>query len=408
MLYFNLNIDQTESINAMRYKNINFNLYQKILKLLTKPMRRMLMVSGLILSLLLVYKTFTAMMIRKYMNSNRSSLVTVSASPIAYQSWQPLIKVAGTLSAVQGVDVTTEVAGLIDKAYLKSGWVKAGDLLLSLNTAVDEHQLEVLKAGAALSQLTYERTKLQFEKQAVSQSLVDESLADLKAQQAQVAKQEALIAKKQIRAPFEGYLGINAINEGQFLNPGDSIATLQDWNTLRVNFFIPQNKITQVSVGKKIQLRVDAYANRIFEGMITAIDSKVDEKTRNLRVQATIENRNHELLPGLFVSTEIEIDQPKQYLTLPQSAIAYNPYGETVFVIQEQRDEKSQEPILVALQKFVKVLDQRGDQAAIEGGLQVGDRVVTSGQFKLKQGDHLLVNNAILPENNPSPHIVDE
>lgn len=392
----------------MIYKNAGFKLYKKCVQCLTKPMRRMLFVSGLILVLLFVYKTFSALMIKKYMNNSSARVVTVSESPIAYQSWQPLLKATGTLAAVQGVEVTTEVAGLIDKTYLKSGSVKAGDLLLSLNTAVDEHQLEVLKAAAALSQLTYARTKLQFEKQAVSQSALDETFADLKAKEAQVAKQEALIAKKQIRAPFEGYLGINSINEGQFLNPGDSIATLQDWNTLHVNFFIPQNKMTQVDLGKKIKLRTDAYPDRIFEGIITAIDSKVDEKTRHLKIQATLDNKNHELLPGLFVSTEIEIEEAKQYLTLPQSAIAYNPYGETVFVIQEQKQEKAKATILVALQKFVKVVDQRGDQAAIEGGVQVGERVVTSGQFKLKHGDQVLINNSILPENNPSPRVVDE
>jgi membrane fusion protein, multidrug efflux system len=373
-----------------------------------KPMIRMLVASGAVLGLMMAYQLFGHFMLKKYMGQ-RSALVTISAMPVDYTDWQPLLKVVATLSAVQGVELTTEVAGLIDSTPLRSGQlVEAGDLLVSLNSDADREQLLGLEATAELARISHVRDQEQFVHAAISQSALDAGIADLKNKEAAVSEQKALIAKKRIRAPFKGYLGVSPVNVGQFLNPGDAIATLQDLDKLHVNFYVPQNVVKQIDVGKKLRFSVDAYPGRWFEALVSAMDPKVDPKTRTRLVQATLENADHALLPGMFASAHIALDQPKRYLTLPQTAIAYNPYGETVFIIHEEGFDHDKKPILIAKQSFVTIAEQRGDQAAIAKGLSQGDKVVTSGAFKLKHGMHVCIDNSVLTENDPQPSVIDE
>lgn len=373
-----------------------------------KPMIRMLVASGTVLGLMMAYQLFGHFMLKKYMGQ-RAALVTISAMPVDYTDWQPFLKVVATLSAVQGVELTTEVAGLIDSTPLRSGQiVEAGELLVTLNTDTDRDQLLGLEASAELARISHVRDQEQFAHAAISQSALDVGIADLKNKEAAVSEQKALIAKKRIRAPFKGYLGVSPVNVGQFLNPGDAIATLQDLNKLHVNFYVPQNVVTQIDVGKKLKFCVDAYPDRWFEALVSAMDPKVDNKTRTRLVQATLENPDHALLPGMFASAHITLDQPKRYLTLPQTAIAYNPYGETVFIIHEAGFDQDKNPILIAKQSFVTVAEQRGDQTAIVKGLSQGDKVVTSGSFKLKHGMRVRIDNSVLPENDPQPSVIDE
>ncbi len=374
-----------------------------------KTMRRMLTGSAIVLGLVVAYQLFGSFMLKKYMGLRQSALVTVAAMPVDYNDWQPVLKVAATLSAIQGVELTTEVAGLIDSTPLRSGQiVEEGDLLVTLNTDTDRDQLIGLEATAALARITYLRDQEQFEHGAISQATLDAGRADLTSKEAAVSEQKALIAKKTIRAPFRGYLGISPVNIGQFLNPGDAIASLQDLERLHLNFYVSQNALTQITLGKKLRFSVDAYPDRQFEAVISAMDSKIDNKMRTRLVQATLENPDQALLPGMFASAVIAIDSPKSYLTLPQTAIAYNPYGETVFIIHEEGKDKDNNPILIATQSFVTVAEQRGDQAAISTGLSQGDRVVISGAFKLKHGMRVRIDNTVLPENDPQPQVIDE
>ncbi len=374
-----------------------------------RKMIQMLVGCALFFGAIFAFQMFKMMMFKKYMGGNKSPAVAVSAETVDYQIWQSKLQLSGGLRAMQGTEITTEAAGMIKHIRFSSGHkVEKGDLLVELNIDSDLEHLGSLKAMAELSQITYERDKLQFEAQAISESTIDAGYADLKSKKAQVAEQEAMIAKKLIRAPFSGYLGVSEINEGQYLNPGDKIVSLQSLEYVYVDFYIPQQNFINIKAGSNITVVSDAYPDKQFSGKISAIDPKVDPKTRNIHVQATICNTEQKLLPGMFVTVQMAMSDPVQYLTLPQTAIAYNPYGETVFVVVENKPDKKGNIELTATQKFIKVGEARGDQIAITDGIQKGDRVVTSGQFKLKNGDRILINNTILPGNDPTPQTVDE
>lgn len=223
-----------------------------------------------------------------------------------------------------------------------------------------------------------------------------------------MAQQAAVVKKKTIIAPFSGKLGISTINPGQYVNPGDKIVTLQTINPIYVDFFIPQKQLAALSVGQTLGLKNDAYADVAFPGKITAISSKIDPATRNVQVEATIANAKRQLVPGMFANVNLDVGDKKRYLTLPQTAITYNPYGSTVFVLKQdqskdaKKDEKGNVP-LVAQQVFVTTGPTRGDQVAILKGLTAGELVVTSGQLKLKNGTPAIVDNTIQPANSPNP-----
>jgi len=374
-----------------------------------KPMKIMLIVTFSGLGLLFGVKGCKALMVKKYMNAARSgAFVTVSAEKLTYQKWQPQLHVSGTLRAVQGVNVTSEVPGLVRNIHFISGNpVNQGEVLVELNIDADISQLNSLQALAELAEINYLRDKEQYAVKAVSKSTVDASLADFKSKEAQVAQQNNIIAKKIIRAPFSGKLGISAINEGQYLNPGDTIVTLQSLDPIYVDFFVPQQALENLNIGQEIHLTTDSYQDKKYEGKITAIDPKIDPRSRNLHVQATLENPKNELLPGMFVSVDILTGNPKRYLTLPQTAISFNTYGDVVYVLTNSAKE-GEEPELSAKQTFVTVGDRRGDQVAIVEGIKEGDLIVTSGQLKLKNGSRVVVNNEIVPQNNPFPKPIDE
>ena len=369
----------------------------------------MLIVTFSALGLLFGIKGCKALMIKKYINAARSgAVVTVSAEKLTYQNWQPQLHVSGSLRAVQGVNVTAEVPGLVRAIQFVSGnTVNAGEVLVELNVDADVSQLNSLQALAELAEINYLRDKEQYAVKAVSKATVDASLADFKSKEAQVAQQNNIIAKKIIRAPFSGKLGICAINEGQYLNPGDTIVTLQSLDPIYVDFFVPQQTLENLKIGQSIRLTTDSYPDKEYSGKITAIDPKVDPRSRNLHVQATLENSKNELLPGMFVSVDILTGDPKPSLTLPQTAISFNPYGDVVYVLANSSPE-GEEPQFVAKQTFVTVGERRGDQVAIIKGIKEGDLIVTSGQLKLKNGSRVVVNNEVLPANNPFPTPLDE
>ncbi len=376
---------------------------------LAKRMAIMLALTALFFSGIFGFQLFKAHMMKKYMSA-MVPIETVSANPAKVELWQPKLQASGSLRAIQGVDVTTELAGLVRNIrFIPGQKIKKGDILVELNADSDIAHLNSLQATVELAAITYNRDKIQYEEQAVSRATVDADLADLTSKQAQVLEQMAIVAKKMITAPFNGRLGICAINEGQYINPGDKIVTLQEVDPIYVDFYIPQQSIIQLAVGKPVVITSDGYPGQSFQGKITAIDPKVDPTTRNVHVQATLCNANGELLPGMFVSVEIHTDAPKGYLTLPQAAIGYNSYGEIVYILvpAEKKDKKGK-PIFIATQTFVTLGDTRGDQVAVLKGIKEGDLIVTSGQLKLKNGSQVVINNSVLPENDPKPIIVDE
>jgi membrane fusion protein (multidrug efflux system) len=329
--------------------------------------------------------------------------VVVTAMKVASQDWQPQLNSVGSLRALRGVDVTTEIAGLVREIHFKSGdEVKAGAVLIQLNADSDLAQLASLEAAAELAQVTLTRDKVQLAAEAISQAQVDSDAADLKSKRAQAASQQATVDKKTIRAPFSGRLGITLVNPGQYLNPGDKVVTLQTIDPIYIDFNLPQQQISGVSVGQPVTVLSDAYVGQPFSGKVTAIDSKVDTGTRNVQIEATVANPKKLLMPGMFGRAAVDSGEKKTYLTLPQTAITYNPYGATVFITADKKDAKGN-PQLQAQQVFITPGPTRGDQVAILKGISEGATVVTSGQLKLKNGTPLRIDNSVQPLNDQSP-----
>ncbi|OFA01820.1 efflux RND transporter periplasmic adaptor subunit [Duganella sp. HH101] len=374
--------------------------------------KRMFIMIGGVLLLIAVLAFGKYLQIKKLIASSpKPSAQIVTAIKAEESQWQPQLTSVGTLVPVRGVDVTTEIAGLVRQVHFKSGdEVKAGQVLIEMNADADIAQLRALQAAADLSASVLKRDKLQFAAQAISQAQLDNDDADLKSRKALVAQQQAVVDKKTIRAPFAGKLGITAVNPGQYLNPGDKLVTLQTIDTVYVDFFVPQKQLAGLSIGQKLNLTADAYPGLAFPGKVTSISPKVDAATRNVQVEATVPNGKRQLLPGMFANVSLDQGEQKKYLTLPQTAITYNPYGSTVFVLAPPpadakdalKDDKGNAH-LVAQQVFVTTGPTRGDQVAILTGLKAGQTVVTSGQLKLKNGTPAVIDNKVQPANSPNP-----
>jgi membrane fusion protein (multidrug efflux system) len=332
---------------------------------------------------------------------NASVPQTVSTATAEYSEWQPQVQAVGSLRAIHGVEVTTEVAGLVRTIAFKSGAdAQTGQVLVQLNADPDMAQLRALMAEANLAALTYHRDLIQYQAQAIGRAQLDTDIANLKSAREQEAAQAALVAKKTIRAPFRGRLGITTVNPGQYLNPGDPIVTLESVDPIYVDFRLPEDNLARVAVGQTVHLGVDAFPGTAFEGKITSIDPLVDSSTRNFEAEATIRNPEHKLLPGMFVRTMVDAGATERYLTLPQTAVTYNPYGETVYLVRKPAKAGANPTAELV---FVTLGPTRGDQVAIVKGLEEGDAVVSSGQMKIKNGSPLAVNNSVLPLNEPNP-----
>jgi membrane fusion protein (multidrug efflux system) len=361
----------------------------------------------------------------------------VSTAKAAYQQWQPELRAVGTLRAARGADLALDIAGLVTVVNVKSGdEVKQGQVLLQLRDSEDLAQLHQLEASAALAEVTFTRAKEQMAVQVISKADYDQSAADLKVKQAAVAQQQVNVAKKQLRAPFAGRAGIVTINPGAYLNSGTTIVTLQQLDPVYVDFHLPQKELADLRPGQRAVLTLDAFPGKTFTGKINAISPKVDSDTRNAQIEAEVPNPDRVLIPGMFANVGIDVGTQQRNLTLPQTAVVYNPYGETVFAVKTKReadearsaelaktaaadgeaapkDDKKKEaankapPIapdaLVVQQVFVTTGATRGDQVAITSGLGEGAEVVTSGQIKLKSGSPIRIDNNVQPADSPNP-----
>jgi membrane fusion protein (multidrug efflux system) len=279
---------------------------------------------------------------------------------------------------------------------------------VQLNAAADIAQLESLKAAAELAELTYRRDQSQLKVQAVSQATVDTDAANVKVAKAHVAQQQALVDKKNLRAPFAGRLGLRAVDLGQYVAPGTKLVTLQALDPVYVDFSVPQSGLAQVRTGLKVSAATDALPDERFEGTIDAIDAKVDPATRNVQVRASLANPRHRLLPGMFVTVAVDTGASERRLTLPQTAISFNPYGNTVFVVEDKGKGPDGKPRLVAAQRFVTTGATRGDQITILSGVKEGETVVTAGLLKLRNGVPVNINNSVQPSDQAAPKPKDE
>jgi membrane fusion protein, multidrug efflux system len=328
---------------------------------------------------------------------------SVSTAKAALEEWMPRMEVVGTLQPVRGADLSVEVPGIIDQVNFDSGGnVAAGAQLIKLRDTDDVAKLRTLEATRDLAQTNFNRDKMQLDRMLISRAQFDVTAANLESLQAQVAEQQAIIAKKTLRAPFAGQLGIRAVNAGQFISPGTPVVTLQALDPIYLDFFLPQQVLDRARVGQEVTVRVDAYPQATFTGRISTIDPKVDAATRNVAVRATLPNRDRRLLPGMFATAEILTGAPQRYITLPQTAITFNPYGNMVFRVTEQTDDKGKQSLVVR-QTVVTTGQTRGDQIAVLSGLNEGDLIVSSGQTKLQNNSPVTVNNAVQPANDPNP-----
>ena len=360
-----------------------------------------LLIAGLLLTVLVIFNLILKpYFITQFRAKNVPPPQTVSTTTVEPSDWQSEITAVGSMRAYRGVQVTTEVAGLVRKVNFKSGDnARNGAVLVELNADSDIAQLHALQAAADLSQTNYNRDKVQLEAQAISQATLDSDAADLKNRRAQADSQAALVEKKTLRAPFAGQLGITTLNPGQYLNPGDKVVTLQAIDPILVDFRVPQQQLSRVTPGQTLHVTTDAFPDEVFEGKVTAIDPLVDTASRNFQVEAAVNNSSRKLLPGMFAKVAVQSGATQHLLTVPQAAITYNPYGATVYTAVKSKDGQS----LVAQQVFVTVGATRGDQAAVTSGVKEGEVVVTSGQLKLKNGSVLKVDNSVQPKDDPHP-----
>jgi membrane fusion protein (multidrug efflux system) len=329
---------------------------------------------------------------------------TAVTTTIASQSeWQPTLDTIGNVTAINGVTVSTDLAGIVDKIAFTSGTVvKAGDLLVHLNTDQEQAQLEQAQAQLTLAQLTLNRDRDLLAKRTISQQDYDTAEATDRQMQATVDQYKALIARKTLRAPFDGVVGIRQVNLGQYLNTGDAVVTLQSYDPIYVNFTLPQQDLSKLAVGQDVNVRLDAYGDGVFAGKITAVNCLVDQATRNVQVQATLPNSEQKLRPGMFGKVSVVMPEREPVIALPVSSVHYAPYGDSVFVVTDDKDENGK-PIKSVKEQFVKLGPARGDLISVTSGVKPGDEVVTSGVFRLRSGAPILINNKVQPDSEASP-----
>jgi len=375
---------------------------------MAKRMIIMLLLVAVILGAIFGWEYIKAGFIKQYLAGLGNPPQTVATGVAGVKPWQAELKAVGSLRAVNGADLSLEVSGIVDQIQFKSGDdVKAGAPLLTLRAEDDVAKLQSLEAQSDLARITLDRDQKQLKVQAVSQQTIDTDAANLKNDKALADQQRAIVAKKVVKAPFDGHLGIRQVDIGQYLTAGTTIVTLQALDPIFVDFTLPQQALAQLKIGEKVTGLVDVYPGTTFAGELVAIDPKVDTATRNLSIRAAFKNPDHKLLPGMYATVQIDTGAPQQFVTLPQTAITYNAYGSTVFLIDDQGKDDKGQPKLQAKQTFVTVGDTRGDQVAILKGVKAGDQVVIAGQVKLRNGSPVIVNNSVVPSDDANPVIKD-
>ncbi|HOI67182.1 MAG TPA: efflux RND transporter periplasmic adaptor subunit [Thiomonas arsenitoxydans] len=386
----------------------------------TKRMIIMLIIAAVLIGGMVWFQHFKSTMIAKAIKGMSNPPQTVSTIVAQESSWQPTVEALGNLCASQQASLSPQIAGVVTAIHFRSGEkVRAGQVLAQINDAPQRAQLAQLQAQVGqlqaqlnLAQITLKRDEAQLKVQAISQAVVDTDRANvtsvqaqLKALAEQINAQKAVLAQATVTAPFAGVLGIRQVNLGQYLAPGTAVVTLQALDPMDIDFTVPQNQIDLVHVGMKAELTTNAAPGKTFEAKVIAVEPQINTATRNLTVRARIPNPKGELLPGVFATIRLTDGEPRNYITLPNAAVAYNPYGATVFLVKDEGKGADGKPKLVAEQRFITTGLTRGDQVAVLSGLKAGDTVVTAGQLKLRNGVPVLINNSVQPSDNPNPQV---
>ena len=335
-------------------------------------------------------------------------VATVTSAPVKEEDWAPTLSAVGTVSAVQGAMVSTELAGTVSEIIFQNGGVaKKGDVIVKLDASQEEALLRSAEAEAELARTDLERTRGLASQNVVSKAELDAAESKFRRLTAVVDQMRSNIRKKTIVAPFDGELGIRQVNVGQMINAGQQVVLLQSLDPVYVDFALPQQHLQNLSTGLEAHVRTDALPEREFVGKLTAINSAVDTVTRNVTLQATLENPDHALRPGMFIKIDIVLPEKHKSLVIPGSAISYAPYGDSVFVIEKQKDNKTGKESQVLRQQFVRVGEARGDFVSITTGLKAGETVVGTGVFKLRNGMAVAINNDLAPKPQINPTPID-
>jgi membrane fusion protein (multidrug efflux system) len=361
----------------------------------------MLLAMVLLVGGILGYKLFGRYMMNKSFAAQKPPPAAVSTIEAREDSWQPTLHAVGSFAAVQGIIVSAQLDGAVTKVAFESGAaVREGDLLVQQDISAEEAQLANAQAAAVLTRLSLNRAKELRAQGTNAQADLDAATAAFEQAQANVAELKATIDKKTIRAPFDGRLGIRQINLGQFLRSGNDIVPLHSLDPIYIDFALPQQAASQVAAGQPVRVTVDAYPGEVFAGIVNALNPNVDDATRNFQIQATLRNADGKLHPGMFGSVEVLLPVVEKVVTVPLSAIVYNPYGDAVYIVEGHEKEGKG---LIVRQQFVQTGANRGDQVAILKGVKTGDIVVTTGQLKLRNGASVVINNEVTPSNSPAP-----
>lgn len=378
-------------------------------KKMQKPMAITLLALVILFGGIFLYKGVGNYMMKRFFASQESPTYTVSTVIAKYEIWKPQIKAVGSTRTTLGVNITAQLGGMIQKILFKPGAVvTAGDVLVQQNADPNIGQLHALQANAELAKITYQRDEKQYKAHGISKQQLDSDLQNWKSLQGQVEQQQAIVTQLTISAPFAGRLGVSNVNPGQYLNPGDTVVTLQSLDPIYVDFYLPQNQLPYVAIGQNVNIIIDAFPKKVFNGRITTINPIVETNTRNVEVEATVPNPENIILPGMFTTVQVNREIDEKFITLPKAAVTFNPYGDLVYRIVKSEKDKKGNPVLKVRQKFVTVGNSRGDRVAILSGVSDGDEIVTGGQLKLKNNSLVAINNAVQPSANPNPDVPNE
>jgi len=364
---------------------------------------------GGLLGLVILLAGIKALQIGKMMSTPMvMPPTTVSSATVKEEDWAPTLSAVGSISAVQGAVVSSELGGVVSQiAFENGGTAKKGDLLVQLDASAEEAQLKSAEADLELARADLERSRELVVRKVISKAEIDAAESKFKQKQGSVDQMRSMIAKKTVRAPFDGELGIRQVNVGQMINPGQQVVPLTSLDPVFADFALPQQHLGKLTAGLDVRVTTDALPGRIFKGKLTAINSMVDAITRNVTLQATLENPDHALRPGMFAKVEVTLPENHKALVIPGSAISYAPFGDSVFVIEKTKDEKTGKESQKIRQQFVRVGESRGDLVSIKEGLKAGELVVSTGVFKLRNGMAVTINNDLAPKPQANPNPVD-
>lgn len=360
-----------------------------------------------LIGIFLLLAGIKALQIKKMMGAGASMTpppATVTSATVEQGEWAPVLTAVGTINPVQGATISAELPGMVSEIGFESGTpVKKGDLLVKLDSAAEQAQLRSAKADAELAKADFERARDLAQRKVISQAELDAASAKFTQRQAAVDNIQSILDKKEIRAPFDGIAGIREVNPGQMVKAGDTLLTLQALDKVYVDFSLPQQQLSEVEVGLPVVVTTDAIEGREFEGKLTAINSAVDPATRTVALQATLDNPDRALRAGMFARARVILPTKQPTIYIPETAVAYAPYGNSVFVIEQIKDEKSGKEFLGLRQQFIRTGESRGDFVAVTEGLKPGDKVVSTGVFKLRNKMPVVVDNKLAPATSLTP-----